>query len=366
MGDAEPTQPSENRRVAQRARDIRSRGSGIVKRVRTRVDDVTTKATAIATAARKRYRHVETAFQTYDRDKRAVGNVLAGAVAFRLFVYLLPLALALLTILGIIAGFNPSEPQQLVHQSGLGKSIVDSVSTATASSKKSLWILVPLSLYALYSGGRGVLKVLHAIHAVAWGEPLTKMRRGVSAAFALFGVALGLLVVVLLLQWIHKQVGGLGLVATLMTTVVYIGAWLAASRALPHGDAPWQALLPGAIVVGVGVEALHLVSLFYLGSKIASASETYGSLGAAAAIIAWLYLIGRLFVASAMLNATMWERREARAGASASSVAPGRRRFGGRVLTLGGESGTAKGDQTLVDGAATGEDGLRKPRTERR
>lgn len=349
--------------MADVARKMGSRGSGVVKRVRTRAEDVTTRATATATAARKRYRHVETAFQTYERDKKAVGNVLAGAVAFRLFVYLLPLVLALLTILGIIAGFNPNEPQELVKHAGLGKSIVDSVSTATASSKKSLWILVPVSLYALYSGGLGVIKVLRAIHAVAWGEPIQKVRRGVSAAFALFGVALGLLAVVLLLQWIHKQVGGLGLVATLLTTLVYIAAWLAASRALPHGDAPWRALLPGAVVVGVGVEALHLISAFYLGSKISSASETYGSLGVAAAIIAWLYLIGRLFVASAMLNATLWERQERRAGPTART---GEHRFGGRVLTLGGEKVTAQGGQTLVGGAATGEDGRRRPRAEGR
>jgi uncharacterized BrkB/YihY/UPF0761 family membrane protein len=319
-------------------------------RVRQRVEDVTSRASATTTAARKRYRHVETGFQTYERDKRAVGNVLAGAVAFRLFMYLLPLALALVTILGIIAGFNPSEPQQLVKHAGLGKSIIDSVATATSASKKSLWVLVPLSLYALYSGGLGVIKVLRAVHAVAWGEPVTKAKRGVSAAFGLFAVAIGVLTVALLLQWIHKHVGGLGLAAALLTTVVYVAAWLFASRALPHGDAPWQALIPGAIVVGVGVEALHLVSLFYLGHKIASASETYGSLGAAAAIIAWLYLIGRLFVASAMLNATLWERRQPLAEVPKIPV---RRRLGGPLLTLRGE----KNDSALVARAATGEDG---------
>ena len=329
-----------------------------VARVRKRAEQGTAKASATATAARKRYRHVETAFQTYERDKRAVGNVLAGAVAFRLFMYLLPLALALVTILGIIAGFNPSEPVQLVRHSGLGKSIIDSVATATSASKKSLWVLVPLSLYALYSGGLGVIKVLRAIHAVAWGEPVTKAKRGVSAAFGLFAVAVGLLAVALLLQWIHKHVGGLGLVAALLTTVVYVGAWLFASRALPHGDAPWQALLPGAIVVGVGVEALHLVSLFYLGHKIASASETYGSLGAAAAIIAWLYLIGRLFVASAMLNATLWERRQAPAK---PPKPPAQHRLGGPLVTLQGD----KGERALVGRAAAGEDGRSKSRSGR-
>src|SRR5438270_89309 len=120
----------------------------------------------------------------------------------------------------------------------------------------------------------------------------------------------GLIAVIILLQWIRKQSPGLGLTATLATTLVFAGAWLLASRALPHGDAPWRALIPGAVLVGVGLEVLHVVSTYYVGNKIASASELYGSLGAAAAIIAWLYLIGRLFVASAMLNASAWERQE--------------------------------------------------------
>jgi uncharacterized BrkB/YihY/UPF0761 family membrane protein len=43
--------------------------------------------------------------------------------------------------------------------------------------------------------------------------------------------------------------------------------------------------------------------------RIESASELYGALGAASAVLLWLYLIGRLVVASAVLNATLWERR---------------------------------------------------------
>jgi uncharacterized BrkB/YihY/UPF0761 family membrane protein len=332
-------------------------------RVRGRIEHAASRVDATTTAARRKYRSVEMAFDTYERDKRAVGNVLAGAIAFRLFVYLLPLVLAIMVILGIIAGFDPTQPERLASNAGLGKTIVDSVATATAASKKSLWVLIPLSLYALYSGGSGVIKVLRAIHSVAWGQPLTKLRRGVVSAFALFGVAAGLLAVLLLLQWIRKNSGGLGLTATVATTVVFSGAWFLASRALPHGDAPWQALIPGAVLVGVGLEALHLVSVYYLGNKIASASELYGSLGAAAVIIAWLYLIGRLFVASAMLNASAWERRRTRPG---DHAAPVRHHFASTVITLGGDDKVPRREHNLVRSPLPGEDGRGKPRSGRR
>jgi uncharacterized BrkB/YihY/UPF0761 family membrane protein len=97
-----------------------------------------------------------------------------------------------------------------------------------------------------------------------------------------------------------------------------VGLWWVASRLLPHDQAAgWRALLPGAVVVGVGVWALHVASIYLLARRVASASALYGSLGVAAAIMAWLYLLGRLLVASAMLNATLWERR------AGSSEVPG-------------------------------------------
>jgi uncharacterized BrkB/YihY/UPF0761 family membrane protein len=74
--------------------------------------------------------------------------------------------------------------------------------------------------------------------------------------------------------------------------------------------------------VGGGVWLAHLASAFYLARRIDHASELYGSLGVAAALLAWLYIFGRLMVASAMLNATLWERRSSRPAAPAAPAGP--------------------------------------------
>jgi len=42
---------------------------------------------------------------------------------------------------------------------------------------------------------------------------------------------------------------------------------------LPHGDVSWKALLPGAVLVAVGVQALHLFVELYLVPKIGRSSE---------------------------------------------------------------------------------------------
>jgi uncharacterized BrkB/YihY/UPF0761 family membrane protein len=96
---------------------------------------------------------------------------------------------------------------------------------------------------------------------------------------------------------------------------IYALLWLAASMGLPHAeDVRWRDLVPGAILLAVGGQVLHLVSVFYLADRIESASELYGALGAASAVLLWLYLIGRLVVGSAVLNATLWARRQHRGG----------------------------------------------------
>ena len=63
--------------------------------------------------------------------------------------------------------------------------------------------------------------------------------------------------------------------------------------------------------VGVGIWLAHLLSVYVLAHRVDKASNLYGSLGVAAALLAWLYLFGRIMVAAALLNATLWERRSA-------------------------------------------------------
>ncbi|MDD9368797.1 MAG: YhjD/YihY/BrkB family envelope integrity protein [Acidimicrobiales bacterium] len=275
-----------------------------------RIDRAVEQALSSAEVARRRSRVVDIAWTTGERDRATVGSVLAGAVAFRLFVYLLPLVLALLTLVGLVVGLDDDAPTHVGDGLGMSAYVVQSVADASEQAHRNLWFLVPLALWAVYSAGGAAARVLHAVHAVAWGLPRARMRRGVLAAGVTFVVALGALGAVGLTQWLRAESPGLGVGAALVGILPFATLWLGVSWLLPHDRrAPWTALVPGALLVGAGVWLIHLFSVYVLAHRVDKASSMYGSLGVAAALLAWLYLFGRLMVAGAMLNATLWERQ---------------------------------------------------------
>ena len=58
---------------------------------------------------------------------------------------------------------------------------------------------------------------------------------------------------------------------------------------------------------------LHIVTVYWIAHEVESKTDTYGAIGAALALLLWSYLLGRLITASAVINASLWQRREDRA-----------------------------------------------------
>jgi uncharacterized BrkB/YihY/UPF0761 family membrane protein len=117
---------------------------------------------------------------------------------------------------------------------------------------------------------------------------------------------------------IRAQSSGLGVLGTLLTVVPYAGIWLLATDGLPHREAPLTALIPGALLFGLGLEVLHVLTAYFLVPYALAKQGTYGALGVAATLLFGLYLISRLVVAAAVVNATLWERRSSRERAVAA------------------------------------------------
>jgi uncharacterized BrkB/YihY/UPF0761 family membrane protein len=109
-----------------------------------------------------------------------------------------------------------------------------------------------------------------------------------------------------------------GGVAVLAVSVLGVaGLWLAVSLALPRSTAGWRDLVPGALLYGVGILGVQAFTVYLFGRLLESKASTYGTLGAAAAILFALFLMGRVMVGAAVLNATLYERRARAVGGTA-------------------------------------------------
>ena len=108
----------------------------------------------------------------------------------------------------------------------------------------------------------------------------------------------------------RDQVGGLA--ATLLVIGVPFGFWLLVSRAMPNRASGWLDFVQGAVVIGVGLEAMHVFTAYFLGPKLTDETQLYGLVGVVTTVLFWFYLGGRLIIAAATLNAEFTENRAAK------------------------------------------------------
>ena len=66
--------------------------------------------------------------------------------------------------------------------------------------------------------------------------------------------------------------------------------------------------------MAIGAVVLQLLTTYWIGNLVARKTSTYGAVGIALAVLLWVYILGRIMVGSAGLNAALYYRRENRAG----------------------------------------------------
>jgi uncharacterized BrkB/YihY/UPF0761 family membrane protein len=260
---------------------------------------------------RERRYTVALAFSIADRGRRTAASVLAGALAFRFFLTLLPLTLVLVVGLGYLrsAGGAPSDA---LEQFGIKGVIASTITNSASFGDPGRVTVLLLGIVGVLSGARTCAATLRAIHALAWGIPVTRWRRGGRAGMLFLGAVVVAFAGAGLAARARAEAGVLlGFGASLFLACVVGLVWFGASFILPHPDgARWTAFLPGAIVVGVGMALLQAVTANWIGPKLSHDSALYGSLGVSFVVLGWLYAVGRLLVAAPLLNSSVHEHRE--------------------------------------------------------
>jgi uncharacterized BrkB/YihY/UPF0761 family membrane protein len=264
-------------------------------------------------ASRPSNQVVDAGFEIYERDLGAGGGVLAGALAFRLFIFAVPYVWVLITIFGSVAGLQHTSGQDAARSAGLTGLIAKSIADAQRQTGSTQVLTILVGVFALFWASRHVVKTLRAVHALAWRVPLRRLQRPTAAAGLFIAIITLVAAFTSLIGGVRHDRPFIGFVLGMSGIVVWGGGWLVVSWLLPRDPkTTWMDLAPGALLFGLVVWVLHLLTVFYFSRKISSASETYGAIGSAIGILLALYLVGRAMSASAVLNATLWDRKKKR------------------------------------------------------
>ena len=269
-------------------------------------------------AARDRSPAVDATFETVERDSRIGGGMLAGALSYRLFVFALPLSFFIVSGLGLIADAVGVRPNVVVNSVGFAGTVTKQVESAAESG--SDWWVALASFFVLVYVTRVLFRAITIVHALAWEGSAAGVKVK-ARPLEIFGAAVfcQLLLVAGVGAVAHRSTIG-GIVALVVFVAAIAGLWLVIALQLPHSDARWTELIPGSLLYAIGMVGVQLWNVLILGKLIDSKSTTYGALGIAAALLLGFFLMGRVIVLAAVLNATLHERRTRSAPAPVSGA----------------------------------------------
>jgi uncharacterized BrkB/YihY/UPF0761 family membrane protein len=283
--------------------------AGRIARARRSAAELETRARKEFDRAREQHATVRLAVQAFESDRRRAGGLLAGGLAYRIFLWQIPLALFLVSAFGLATELSGDDPADLARKTGMTAALAGAISQAVAASQSARWWLLILGAFLTVWAGRGVYRGVRLVSELAWD---TRAPRGSSLKGSLAITGFGVLAVALqaFLPKISETLGLPAVVRFALGLILATSLAFAVLRLLPRADVPWTSILPGAVLIGVGIRLLGLAASTYFAYRLDHSSDLYGALGLAVVMMLFLFLVARLFVAAQFLNSTLHRRGE--------------------------------------------------------
>lgn len=203
------------------------------------------------------------------------------------------------------AGQNPGDA---ARSAGIGGLLANAVASTSTLSFWNRIVALVVGGFALALTARSLVRVLWIVHRLIWRVESSR-KPTEWGALGLVGIVTVLFGIADLAAWLGSQSFLFRVLALLLTAAAAGGAWYLASWWMPREECAWWALLPGAIIIAVGVAVLHLLTLTYVAHVVSRKSALYGAIGIALALLLWTYFAGRLLTASIAANASLWKHR---------------------------------------------------------
>lgn len=250
--------------------------------------------------------------EAFLRELRYGGGLLAGGLAYRLFLWLVPLGLVGAVIFSFWVDYDEPSVEKAAEEFGIGAAAIASAENAVETTSTNRVVLLLAGLVFLAWCSVFFVKALQVAYALAWDVERPRMRRPLHAVGVFNGLFLVAAAGGLALGWLREAIGLGALAGVIGALALQTFIAVVVMRLLPNRAERWQDLLPGALLLAVGTELVQVAVVFYFAPKLERSSELYGVLGVSAVLLVWLYILARLATGAAFLNATLWERRYAR------------------------------------------------------
>jgi uncharacterized BrkB/YihY/UPF0761 family membrane protein len=248
---------------------------------------------------------VDLALRFIERDREAAGSVVGSAIAFRLFLFFVPLLLFVVGLAGFFADVVSSSD---VDDAGVTGTLAHQIDTALTQPSSTRWIAVATGFIGMVTTGRTLSKALGQASCLAWQMPV-RAKVSIKLMGGVMGLFVGMGLVFALVTRVRHH---LGLAATSISMLgvlaVYTVGALLLGTLLPRKTTDPGALLPGAVLLAATLTGLQAISQLYLPDRFSRASELYGAIGVTIVTLGWFFFAGRAMLLAMVLDAVVFER----------------------------------------------------------
>src|SRR5690349_18387763 len=247
------------------------------------------------------------------------GSYLAALIAYYGFLSLFPLLLLLVTILGFVLDSDPQLQEELLDSAlaqfpVIGSQLTDNVQSLSGSGA-GLALGILLTLY----GCLGVAGAAQNAFNRAWAVPRNRRPNPIKSRLRslLLLPVLGVSIIATTgLAGLSTSAsaygadlsGAVSVLTLLLAIVVNVGLFLVIFRVLTASEVPTRDLRVGALVAGVGWQALQLLGAYFVATTLRGRNEAYGVFGLVLGLIAWIYLLALVTVLAVEINVVAQRR----------------------------------------------------------
>ena len=271
--------------------------------------------------ARSRYGLVDVVVRVFKRFSETDGGSYSAALTYYTFFSIFPLLALGAAVLGFITQ-GDQKAQQEIFEKGVEAfpMFKDALSPDgfKAIERARQELAVTGALLALYSGSGAIVALEHALNKVYrieaepnfWEKRLRSLRW-----LAILGVAfLVSIAITSAAGWAGSGSAGVAgdlAAGALRVTggLMAVGVFATAFKFLPAKDLSWSDVLPGAIVGGAAFALLIFLGSVFLQGGEDSRNATFGAFAAAATLLVVSFLVSRVTLLAAEVNAVLAERR---------------------------------------------------------